>query len=403
MSWDKAQRRWTKMYRGERFVVSCKTLGAAPNKPDSWSAANLWWKSKLREMQIAKMDHAALLDAVERGEHARRLLLMNDAANLDISDHNQTLAHLMVSGLPTTNEGRETAFAAAKEKLELKPKDCTLGTTQYSHLQVRSASGAACAKRGNQHGARVKAFVLFLGGEQTSPSVITAERWKAYYLHLAANDLSNATKKMYLGSARMFVESMVEDGILEPPSNLYSKAMRFSVDAVKVKTLTLEQMKADLAKTTGQNRLFLLLMLNCGMQPQDLVDLIPDDVDFDAGTITRKRSKTAKHANVPTVTYKLWPETLMLLKEWRKEGDRLLGIGVRIFEKRFKNLGIHSPRWYRKSPASHLDKHPVHRTWSQHYLGHSPRSVAEKHYLDHDGNALFFAATDWLGAELGIV
>jgi len=71
--------------------------------------------------------------------------------------------------------------------------------------------------------------------------------------------------------------------------------------------------------TTGQRHahdptLLLCWALNCGMTSKDISDLHPAQVDLDRGTITRKRSKTHEWANVPVVQYRLWAETIRLLR-----------------------------------------------------------------------------------------
>ncbi len=65
-------------------------------------------------------------------------------------------------------------------------------------------------------------------------------------------------------------------------------------------------------------------MVNCGMTQIDVSDLRDDEVDWTAGRIIRKRSKTADVANVPVVNYPLWPATFELLKKYRSGAERVL-------------------------------------------------------------------------------
>jgi hypothetical protein len=60
-------------------------------------------------------------------------------------------------------------------------------------------------------------------------------------------------------------------------------------------------------------------MLNCGMTQKDIADLAIAEVDWDEGRIIRKRSKTGDCESVPTVNYKLWPETFRLLRQERAQ------------------------------------------------------------------------------------
>lgn len=50
MSWDRHQARWTKMYKGQRFVVSCYALGVPSTKESSAEKANEWWLAKRAEI-----------------------------------------------------------------------------------------------------------------------------------------------------------------------------------------------------------------------------------------------------------------------------------------------------------------------------------------------------------------
>jgi len=166
--------------------------------------------------------------------------------------------------------------------------------------------------------------------------------------------------------------------------------------------------------------LFVLLGLNCGMLAKDISDLKPEQVDLQAGIITRKRSKTANHPDCPTVTYKLWPTTLDLLKvHAARKGERLLirddgqcwvkeeGLGrvdyiavAYRWVKKQSGADV-SPKRPRTLAATLLGQHPQFKFYAQYYLGHSPRSIADKHYVKPNENE-FFRALDWLGQQLGM-
>ena len=77
---------------------------------------------------------------------------------------------------------------------------------------------------------------------------------------------------------------------------------------------TKPEIKSLLQKASDRTKLYILLMLNCGMTQKDIADIQFSEVDWKAGRITRKRSKTRRHDNVPEVSYLLWPETLKLLQ-----------------------------------------------------------------------------------------
>ncbi|HUV66489.1 MAG TPA: hypothetical protein VMW24_21555, partial [Sedimentisphaerales bacterium] len=71
--------------------------------------------------------------------------------------------------------------------------------------------------------------------------------------------------------------------------------------------------------TAEKTRLYILLMLNCGFQQSDVADIRQNEVDWEKGRIKRPRNKTKKRKNAQLVDYKLWGDTLALLKKYRSE------------------------------------------------------------------------------------
>ncbi len=63
----------------------------------------------------------------------------------------------------------------------------------------------------------------------------------------------------------------------------------------KIETFTAEEVRGLLAACDGfseRTKLYLLLMLNCGMYQNDIAELHADEVNWSKGTLTRARSKT---------------------------------------------------------------------------------------------------------------
>lgn len=226
-------------------------------------------------------------------------------------------------------------------------------------------------------------------------------------------------------TSRVFIRYLWESGLIELPKNIDSREFSFRVHAKKIETWTAEEFQAALAAATGQMRLHLLLMANCGFTQEDISDLLDTEVDWRAGRIIRKRSKTASCENVPTVDYKLWPRTFELLKEYRSEQERVLltesgrpwkrkeliegklkkcdSIASCYVHLRKKLKGFNKPlKCLRKTGATLLDSHTDHSRFSLLFLGHSPRSVKDRYYSAPD-QAGFDAAIAWLGQQLGQV
>jgi integrase len=168
-------------------------------------------------------------------------------------------------------------------------------------------------------------------------------------------------------------------------------------------------------------------MANCGMTQVDVSNLRDDEVDWAAGRITRKRSKTADCENTPEVCYKLWPLTFELLKQYRSGSERVLLTesgkpfvrkdlveGKLVKADGFASNYAHLKKKLRKSlpgfkrslkqlrklGASLLEGHKDHGRFVSYFLGHSPRTVKDRHYAVPP-QSLFDEAVAWLGEQLG--
>ena len=173
-------------------------------------------------------------------------------------------------------------------------------------------------------------------------------------------------------------------------------------------------------------KLFVLLALNTGMTQIDINHLYRHQVDYKNGYIVRKRGKTKWHPNVPTVRYRLWPETLKLLQRYDsgrmgKDDPVLLnyngnefvqytfkangktnrldiigGLFNALISQHFPELkGKKTFRSLRKTGATILGNDPRYFFVSWMYLGHSAKSIAERHYIK-PSQELIDEAIDWL-------
>ena len=124
---------------------------------------------------------------------------------------------------------------------------------------------------------------------------------------------------------RQFINWACENEYIDLPRNIKSRDLEVSVSPKKVKAMSVVDFRMLYGAANERTKLFLLLMANCGMTQMDISDLAQSEVDWRQGRIIRKRSKTKKHEDVPTVNYILWPETLSLLKQFRSEdAERVL-------------------------------------------------------------------------------
>ncbi len=267
-------------------------------------------------------------------------------------------------------------------------------------------------------------------GEGSDVRDINEDLVERYFTHLLGEigTLSKAYAMKCFGVSRGFIRYAVERGLIPQPRNLDSRAFRFNLGAAPVCTFTVEEFRLLMKHATGQTPLHLLLMANTGMTQIDVASLLDSEVDWSAGRIVRKRSKTEGHGNVPTVNYKLWKSTFELLQSHRtgrptvlltssgapwvyerheagklKSTDSIVSnfkwLKARILKA--EGLEFTKPlKLIRKTSATLLGGSEKYGRYAQLFLGHSPRSVADKHYVASSQH-LFDEAVTWLGGQYG--
>ena len=212
----------------------------------------------------------------------------------------------------------------------------------------------------------------------------------------------------------------------ELPRNLDDRSTCIEKSPTDIKTFTIAEIRTLLDAATERSRLYLLLMLNCGMTQVDIAKLRPEEVDWKKRTVTRKRSKTRRHEGVPTVTYPLWPLTMRLLRKHRSsDPDRVLTAEngqplwsesldskdrlakrdaiASAYRRLKRKTGIKKTlKVLRKTSSTLIDHHPEFRGLAELFLGHSPRSMKDRHYTAADLKGLA-RAVKWLGQEYGVV
>lgn len=434
MSWDKGRgNRWRKWYKGVLHVVTCEELGAPESRERSCSAANAWWGRKKAEIDLDVPPHPMqpVLDELGRrkawadGQGDRELSesiagQIREAARQEEPDSWDDVQYLggtpearwiwqdRLGNAPAVQGGRTVGEHAGKF---------------LEGRRARNRAGLLSASQVSLDELALGAFTSWLG-PSTPIDRIDAAKWEAWFLHVLASEISPSYKKRRWWTSRMFVSWLVELGLIVAPPNLMSKRFNFGSDLGEVEVMTVDEVRRLVSEAPGQLKLHLLLMLNCGMTQIDIRSLKPSEVDWERGRITRKRTKTKRIKAVPTVCYKLWPETLRLLREFgHRDGDHALLTesgrpwvrdGIKADGKRSKTdaiksnfvhlarrLKIETPmKLLRKTSATLLANSPEFGHLHALFLGHSPRSVADRHYVKTSETVLD-DALDWLGQQYG--
>lgn len=439
MSWNGNRRRWLKEYKGKKYAVSCKALGVPETKAESYLAANQWWENKRREIDAGEKPRSPIIDVLEefKGE------LLVDQTDLAATMMAFMEAHQDKHLPPGVAEkvlgkARVEELRAGVEKLldgPQTPPGRTIRENADAWLDLQKAlvaAGQVTAARVNNVRMCLDHFVAYLGAA-ADVAGIDAGKLSGFYAR-CINQVSSrregkggwsvAFAKETFAVARTWIRWLWEQGIIDLPRNITSRSFRFGATAKTIKTWTVAEIQNVIGEAPGKLQLALLLMANCGMTQQDASDLLDIEVDWTAGRIIRKRSKTKYNENVPTVNYKLWPLTWELLQNHRSGMERVLltesgkpyvrsemVAGKLVKADGFTSSYAHLKRrleftkpmkLLRKTSATLLESHPVYGRFVQHFLGHSPRGVTSKHYAA-PSQLLFDEAIQWLGRELGVV
>ncbi|WP_404309392.1 hypothetical protein [Neorhodopirellula lusitana] len=255
---------------------------------------------------------------------------------------------------------------------------------------------------------------------------------EALEARISAKEIASSTGRDFLQGFKQLVRWIHERGTIERPRNLDSRDMNIQATPANPAAFTDDELTSIFGfGPSSRTKLYMLLMLNTGATQQDIADLTKDQFDAKAGTISRKRSKTSKHHSnsVPTVTWPLWPETLRLLLEERdskadqplllcnevggplksttinadgevKTIDNIKTAYDRLRRKmRKKDAEVKKPlKVFRSTASSKLESNAEHARYTQHFLAHSGRTVADRHYVVVDQTS-FNRAVFWLGQQ----
>jgi integrase len=308
------------------------------------------------------------------------------------------------------------------------------------HVQKFLAQKQKQAKVGDISDGRFYALKLHLTdfqdwlGKDTSVKEIDGEVLVNYRMYLLEKTVSKSMGKTsanhYLTTLKSFVRWLWQSNTIAVLPRVLedrSKPLKIHRSSPNIVVFDKDEITTLLTKASDRTKLYILLMLNCGMTQKDISDLLVSEVDWKEGRIIRKRSKTSEEENVPVVNYTLWPETFRLLKQERdaKSKERVLSNNngspiwseelsedgkykkndnvKSAFERLRKATKIEKPlKSLKKTSASLLRDNGEFASLDGLFLGHAPHKMSDKHYSKVPQN-LFDQAVQWLGEQYGIV
>ncbi|WP_020474433.1 tyrosine-type recombinase/integrase [Zavarzinella formosa] len=426
MTWVPAGKRWMKKSQGKMYSVSCRQLNCPETREGSIDAANAWWEAKKTE--IATMPPT---EEEVRANAFKVWMMVQDWHQLDEASREKLVDSMIGVGKYQKIKGQADSLVAEKPA----PADRSIGVqieNWEEFLRKICKSGQMSEGRFDSYCRAVGIFRNWIG--ETNPvDVIDEAKLEAYFCHLTVlvdgKLYSTAYAHTILMTAKQFISRLAELKLIPLPGNIRSRRMRFNHSAPKtIETFSPAEVRDILAACDDRSerlKLYVLLMLNCGMYQNDIAELRKDEVNWTKGTLTRARSKT-RERNGPVVTYALWPETFALLKKHKavagdialttENGNPLVkfSLGEDGAMQRYDCIhaawrgmagskdkkSVRLPmKHLRKTSATLLGSHPQFKFFALHFLADSPRGVADRHYVKPSDEE-FALALGWLRGQI---
>jgi len=457
LGWDSVNKRWIKnayLPGNKRKMVAISPrqlaklypgLVIAQTKEGTRAAANLWWEEKEKEICRDPLKDA-IDGAIERLDVKRRKI---DAA----------LAVLERQGVRVSEELRDEMFLSAENVQpaeEVTNANRSLIDAYLKTQRTRVNTGQISTDRYEASRNHIESFAKWITTtDNDSILSVSSVKWQDFYDWLSdqialrrkwrvdgmkdkKQGFSPAYARDVFNSTRLLIEWLGDIGKMAVPGNIRSKKLVFKVPKKRIDTFSTEEVRRLIAgcsdKFGERTKLYLLLMLNCGMYQSDISDLVWSEFDTKRGTITRKRSKTGDYENCPEVTWYLWPETLRLLNKYANRDKTILNqkktadtgkncVSLIVTSKggplvakkldgtkgkkcdniksayiRLANRLDVPPKplmLIRKTSASMLGEHKEYKFYAQYFLAQAPETTADGHYV-RPSETEFKAACEWL-------
>jgi len=426
MTWIPNSRRWIKKHKGKMYAVSCKQLDCPETKDESATAANGWWEAKQKEIETAPPTEADI-----QANAFKVWSMVQDWGQLDETSREKLVDSLVGAGQYQKIKSQAETMIESTTKAVSPERTIKAQVDAWQNL-LRGVcqSGQMSEGRFDAYCRNIGNFIAWIGSETAIDSIDEA-KLEGFFNHLSAQVGTGKYSPNYahtlMMTAKQFISRLAEMKLIPLPGNIRSRRFRFNHSApAKIETFTVAEVRSILATCDGfseKTKLYLLLMLNCGMYQNDIAELLAEEVNWVKGTVTRARSKT-RERHGPVVTYKLWPETISLLRKHRAKGELALTTDegkplVRFWleDGKMRRYDVIHSAWtrladkmglkkirlgmkhLRKTSATLLGQHPQYKFYANHFLADSPRTVADRHYVIPSDDE-FFMALDWLRGQL---
>ena len=459
MYWVSKQKRWLKEYKGKTYSVSCKQLGCSPTKDISRKAANDWWEQKQRELDealgAAKKHPAYIIDHYQAARENWRLFAKWHRRYGEPAQAEQ--AETFMDGLDAALKEDNPPYPLPPQQqkpldlMEVLTEDWLIWQDRFRQI-MREEQAETATPAENTIRAHLDDYLAVMKSQQKVGTYDTIKTrlntfrswveplapienlneacWERFCVYLKTkSNLAAHTQAGTQRAVRAFIRNRWERRFIDLPRNLTSRILAASVPIQEVIIFSKEEIAQLITAASERTTLYILLALNCGFYGVDIAALRQDEVDWQAGRISRQRTKTRNRSkSVPKVSYMLWRQTFDLLKKNRSNHPDLVLLNenrkplwsesekhgkfnrnnnvktayFHLWEKKLKQTKGFKPfKTLRKTAASLLETHKDYGRYAEYFLGEAPSSIAGRHYIQ-PSTKRFDAALRWLGQQLGI-
>jgi len=445
MTWQPTRKRWVKKYRGKQYLASQRQLRLTythlwegPTKELSYKAANQFWKDRLATLQQHPCE-AQINEAIEQrklaaewcclaGDEDTRKRLLSEADSLKHARENATALEHGDNGLELDGMALDLCWRVA-------------GFDSPWPARIEEAKrhlDATKPEEGNSLSAYVTTFLKYKEAKVVPKKYREIKRsieefqewWKCdnvemlrklvvleYSVELEGRakrgEISDATAASKLKNVKMLVfwlHEMAEVISLPPGMN----KIFISVGDTDNRGFTVDEVKTLLGNCSEEQKLHYLLMANCGMTQGDVGQFKKTEIDLEAGTITRRRSK--RENGGLTVTWQLWDVTLDLLRKHLSDHPTLAltdADGSVLYDRdtdkdkignRYRSIktkhDLPELKRLRKTGSNFIADN-FDQELADYFLAHGADTVGAKHYIAHQ-NGRLAKATEALREHLGL-
>ena len=398
MTWIASSRRWRKRHKGKQayFPALPNEAGKIDSYQRCWAACQRWMASIDREHEEHQQRKQASL-ALPLCEFLDDLL-----TNYPDGDQRRTVEQWTLSAINSAK--REPDSVALNLQMAMQLRDALMmlphgigrdkwpdfksTVPRVSHEHDDSLSDAVSSFLASKQKSVApktyknlkRSLVLFTAaceGMTLDQSVESANL--QLYLDNIANsgEYAATTAKAAIADVVTFIRWLYSVEHIEKLPKLVELG-KFSVSTgYRTPDVADDDIIRQMLTLSGVSRAYVLCGLNFGFTQRDIEKMQTPDGKY----LEHRRPKTTKHKNVPTVMYPVWSETADVL-------PLLVGINLsyesavtKKLRADCKSAGIdYMPHKMLRKASATVIRNSEFSSMVEHFLGHSPESMADRHY-----------------------